>query len=54
MSLWFPKKKWRIEAYMYVPEEEPTIYADREEAMKEKRQLELMQPENLYVVVEAD
>jgi len=53
-----PEKKYWILTYIPVfdypeePEDEDAYYATKEEAMSEVRQAELMQPHNLYYIIE--
>jgi len=43
---------YRIKTWIPVEEEDPVIYKTREEAEKVYEQLRLLQPENIYKIVE--
>lgn len=45
-------KKYKIECWLYIEQEEQPIFDSFEEAQKEMEHNELLQPENRYEIVE--
>lgn len=43
---------YKIKVWVPVEEDEPEIYKSREEALRDLESLKLMQPENIYRIVE--